>query len=130
MWARLGDITKQLFQESSHCIAELIYTAYDESLRTTGINDVVTTSGITLEQNFPNPFSDITKIQYSLAQTANVQVFVLDTQGKAIATLANGQKPAGVYSVDFIPTTLSSGVYFLVLKSNNYVETKRMVLIK
>ncbi|HUW06726.1 MAG TPA: T9SS type A sorting domain-containing protein [Williamwhitmania sp.] len=130
MWAKLGNITNHLFEESAHSIAELIYTAYNESQSTTGINDVVTTTGISLEQNFPNPFSDITKIQYSLAQTANVQVFVLDTQGKAIATLANGQKSAGVYTVDFMPTTLSAGVYFLVLKSNNYVETKRMVLIK
>lgn len=130
MWAKLGDITKQLFQESSHSIAELIYTAYDESQRTTGINDVVTTSGITLEQNVPNPFSDYTKIQYTLAQNANVEILVVDTQGRSVANLAKGQKPAGVYSVDFIPTSLNSGVYFLVLKSDNYVETKRMILVR
>ncbi len=130
MWAKLGNITNHLFQESAHSIAELIYTAYDESQRTTGINDVITTSGITLEQNVPNPFSDYTKIQYTLAQNANVEILVVDTQGRSVANLARGQKPAGVYSVDFVPTSLNSGVYFLVLKSDNYVETKRMILVR
>ena len=83
-----------------------------------------------LEQNFPNPFNPSTKIKYSVPQTSQVQIKVFDLLGKEIETLVNEEKPAGTYEIEFNAANLPSGVYFYQLKADNYIETKKMILIK
>lgn len=83
-----------------------------------------------LIQNYPNPFNPSTTLTYHLPKTANVVLKVYDVLGNEIATLVNEEKPAGVYDVEFNGSGLSSTVYFYQLKANQFVETKKLALLK
>jgi len=83
-----------------------------------------------LDQNYPNPFNPSTVISYQLAVGSHVTLNVYDILGNEVATLINGQKPAGNYSVKFNASNLSSGVYFYQLKTGNFIRTKKMILLK
>ena len=99
-----------------------------------GISSVETENklplGFALSQNYPNPFNPSTKIKYSVPQTSRVQIKVYDVLGNEVATLVNEEKPAGVYEANWNAANLSSGVYFYQIKAGNYVETKKMILMK
>ena len=85
-----------------------------------------------LQQNYPNPFNPSTSIQYAISSRQFVTLKVYDLLGKEVATLVNEEKPAGSYNVEFRMQNLelSSGIYFYRLQAGNYVETKKMLLIK
>jgi hypothetical protein len=83
-----------------------------------------------LYQNYPNPFNPSTKIKYSVPQTSQVQIKVFDVLGNEIATIVKEEKPIGNYEVEFDARELSSGIYFYQLNAGNFVETKKMLLIK
>ncbi|MCX6163074.1 MAG: T9SS type A sorting domain-containing protein [Ignavibacteriae bacterium] len=83
-----------------------------------------------LEQNYPNPFNPVTKINFDLQKSGFVTLKIYDILGKEIATLVNGMKNAGSYFVDFDGSSLSSGMYFYRLETNEFVATKEMVLRK
>lgn len=83
-----------------------------------------------LSQNYPNPFNPTTNIKFDLPKQGLVSLKVYDVVGKEVATLVNEVKSAGSYNVDFNGTNLSSGVYFYRLEADNFVDVKRMVLIK
>ncbi len=83
-----------------------------------------------LAQNYPNPFNPATKIRYSIPQSSQVQIKVFDMLGNEIETLVNEEKPVGSYEVGFDATGLPSGTYFYRLQAGNFVETKKMTLIK
>ncbi len=87
-------------------------------------------TGYELKQNYPNPFNPTTVISFSLPQQANVVLKIYDAIGQEVATLVNRQMSAGKYSVDFNGSNHPSGVYFYRLKAGNYVEVKKMLLIK
>jgi photosystem II stability/assembly factor-like uncharacterized protein len=81
-------------------------------------------------QNYPNPFNPSTKIKYSIPQQAFVVLKVYDLFGREVVTLVNEEKPLGIYQVTFNGSNLPSGVYFYQVKANDYVETKKMVLLQ
>jgi uncharacterized lipoprotein YddW (UPF0748 family) len=90
-----------------------------------------------LEQNYPNPFNPSTKIRYTIpnvtlseVEGSRVQIKLYDVLGKEVATLVNEEKPAGSYEVDFDANGLSSGVYFYQLRSGDFVQTNKMVLLR
>ena len=85
-----------------------------------------------LQQNYPNPFNPITSIQYSISSTQFVTLKVYDLLGREVATLVNEEKPAGVYNAQFTMNNvqLSSGIYFYKLQAGDFVETKKMLMIK
>ncbi|NWF50738.1 MAG: T9SS type A sorting domain-containing protein, partial [Ignavibacteriaceae bacterium] len=92
-----------------------------------------------LMQNYPNPFKPSTKIRYSIpinvkGQTSKVILKVYDVLGNEVATLVNEEKPAGNYEIEFRPESNirnpASGVYFYQLKAGNYIETRKMILMK
>jgi len=103
---------------------------------TVGVNDDETPIATTfkLEQNYPNPFNPSTRIQYAIGSRQFVTLKVYDVLGNEIATLVNEELPAGEYEVEFNTSSInhhpSSGIYFYELKSGNFVETKKMVLIR
>ena len=86
--------------------------------------------GYKLEQNYPNPFNPVTKINYAVPHKTHVKLEVYDILGNDITTLVNEEKQAGIYEVDFMPTYLSSGLYFYRLKADDYIETKKMILLR
>ena len=83
-----------------------------------------------LYQNYPNPFNPVTKIRYSVPHLSNVVINIIDILGNEIETIVNEEKPAGKYEFEFDGNKLSSGIYFYRLQASNYIETKKMVLIK
>ena len=88
-----------------------------------------------LLQNYPNPFNPSTLISYQLAFLSKVQIKVYDNLGKEITTLVNGQKPAGKYQItwngtDDFGNKVTSGVYFYRINTDNFVQTKKMILMK
>ncbi|RMD63705.1 T9SS C-terminal target domain-containing protein, partial [Candidatus Parcubacteria bacterium] len=85
---------------------------------------------MTLKQNYPNPFNPTTTIWYELNKAGKVTLDVIDAQGKKIATLVNGQKPAGSYAITFNGQNLASGVYFYRLTSGSHSIVRKMLLIK
>lgn len=83
-----------------------------------------------LEQNYPNPFNPTTTISYSIPKDGLVNIRVYDITGREIRTLVNEIKVTGNYSIVFNGSNLSSGVYFYKIEAGDFVQTKRMVLIK
>ena len=83
-----------------------------------------------LSQNYPNPFNPSTKITYSVASLSNVSLKVYDILGREIITLVNEEKPIGKYEVNFNANNLASGVYFYQIKAGEFVQSKKMILIK
>jgi hypothetical protein len=88
-----------------------------------------------LKQNYPNPFNPSTTIKFQIPQSELVTVKVYDMLGKEIAVLQDGRLSAGYYEVNFNAqlggsSTLSSGVYFYRIETENFTDVKRMLLIK
>ncbi|OGU67880.1 MAG: hypothetical protein A2W30_02685 [Ignavibacteria bacterium RBG_16_36_9] len=83
-----------------------------------------------LYQNYPNPFNPSTKIKYSIQQASQVQVKVFDVLGNEIETLVNEEKPTGTYELTWNAANLPSGVYFYQLKARDFINTKKMILMK
>lgn len=92
-------------------------------------------SDFKLEQNYPNPFNPGTKISWQSPVGSHQTIKVYDVLGNEIATLVNEYKPAGKHEVEFsvgqksIPV-LSSGVYFYQLRTTDFIQSKKMVLIR
>jgi hypothetical protein len=84
----------------------------------------------TLEQNFPNPFNPTTSIKYQLSDVGFVTLKVYDVLGNEVALLVNEKKEVGSYNVTFDASKLSSGVYIYQLNVNEFINTKKMVLMK
>lgn len=83
-----------------------------------------------LYQNYPNPFNPSTSIQFSLPQASEVTLKVFDVTGREIVDLVSGRISAGQHSVTFNASRLSSGVYIYRLEAGEFIQTKRMLLIK
>lgn len=83
-----------------------------------------------LEQNYPNPFNPITTIRFSIPKKSHVSMKVYDINGKEIETLIEGNIDAGNSSIVFNGSRFASGVYFYRITAGDFVQTKKMVLIK
>jgi hypothetical protein len=90
-----------------------------------------------LLQNYPNPFNPATTIKYQISKLSFITLKVYDVLGNEVATLVNEERPAGEYEIEFNSHSglsgikeLSSGIYFYQLKTINFIQTKKMLLLK
>jgi hypothetical protein len=83
-----------------------------------------------LYQNYPNPFNPVTNIAYSIPQTGIVTLKVYDVLGNEIRTLVNEENTAGRYNIIFDGSNLASGIYFYVIRSGDFIRTRKMVLLR
>lgn len=102
---------------------------------TTGIQDEKVgsvPSKFSLDQNYPNPFNPGTVIRYQISAPSHVMLKVYDLLGREVATLVDEYKLAGNYNSEFSidNSQLSNGVYFYTLRAGNYLETRKMMLVK
>jgi len=83
-----------------------------------------------LEQNYPNPFNPSTNINFKLAKTGFTTLKVYNILGQEIAVLVNEKLKLGNYSYEFNAENLNSGLYFYKLQTNEFSDTKKMMLIE
>ncbi|MBE2257180.1 MAG: S8 family serine peptidase [Ignavibacteria bacterium] len=104
---------------------------YVDQISPTNIEDPLSLPTVfELNQNFPNPFNPSTTIKFAIPKVSNVKLQVFDITGREIAVLLNDTKTPGYYEINFNASNLSSGVYFYRIQASDFVETKRMLLIK
>ncbi len=87
-------------------------------------------SSYQLLQNYPNPFNPTTTIRYSLPKESFVTLIVYNTLGQQVAEPVSEQQQAGYHNVEFRADGLASGVYFYRLQTGDFVQTKRLLLLK
>jgi len=83
-----------------------------------------------LYQNYPNPFNPLTNIKYQITNNKFVTLKVFDLLGKEVATLVNEKQQPGIYEVSFDGSNLTSGVYFYRIQAGDFIQVKKMVLVK
>lgn len=88
-----------------------------------------------LYQNYPNPFNPATTIRFALPEAGRVSLKIYNTRGQVVRTLASGQYESGVHEIQWdarndFGETVSSGVYFCHMQAGNFVENRKMVLLR
>ncbi|CAN5434039.1 hypothetical protein BH10BAC5_BH10BAC5_23580 [soil metagenome] len=83
-----------------------------------------------LKQNFPNPFNPTTSIIYLLKKSGNTELTIFNSLGEGVLKVVNSYQQIGEYKVDFNASNLASGIYFYTLKTEDFIQTKSMVLLK
>jgi N-acetylneuraminic acid mutarotase len=83
-----------------------------------------------LLQNYPNPFNSSSEIKYSIPKSSQVSLKIFNTLGEQIAILVNEEKPVGTYEVEWSAEQLPSGVYFYRLQAGDFIQTRKMILLK
>ncbi len=89
-----------------------------------------TPKGYTLWQNYPNPFNPSTTIRYALPHTSGIEIRIYNTLGQEVRSLFEGVQEAGVHQVAFSGADLASGLYVLVLKAGEFVESRKLLLVR
>ncbi len=87
-------------------------------------------SSYSLSQNYPNPFNPKTIINFQLPMVNYVNLKVYDALGREVATLVNEQLQPGTFEVDFDGSNLASGIYYYYLQTENFSDSKKMIILK
>ncbi len=95
-----------------------------------GLIGTVAPKEFLLYQNYPNPFNPRTAIGYQLLANSFVNLRVYDVLGREVASLVNDRQSSGRYQVVFEAKNLKSGVYFYTLRAGNFIDTKKLILLK
>ncbi|MBN1302098.1 MAG: T9SS type A sorting domain-containing protein, partial [Melioribacteraceae bacterium] len=93
------------------------------------VDDIIP-NDYTLEQNYPNPFNPSTTIRYQLPSNSVVKISVYNMLGELVRTMVNEYQSAGRYEVTFNASNLASGIYFYNIQAGDFVNTKKMLLLK
>jgi hypothetical protein len=99
----------------------------------TGVEDrhsVALPTGFSLSQNYPNPFNPVTTIRYEIPKASYVTLKVYNVLGQAVAALVDETQEAGKKSVKWNATRFASGIYFCQLRAGNFIDTKKLLLVK
>ncbi len=105
-------------------------TVYGQVASATPTSGAGVVTAYSLMQNYPNPFNPTTTINYTVRELGNVELKVYSVDGREVATLVNGAKDAGSYSVEFDASGLASGMYLYKMTVNGFTATQKMVLMK
>ena len=121
------DYTAAFFNSMDDCIEACFLASNDE------INQLP--HAFNLYNNYPNPFNPVTTLRYDLPEDALVNITIYDIMGRIVRTLINSQQNAGFKSIQWNATNdagspLSAGLYLYKIQADNFVETRKMVLLK
>ena len=83
-----------------------------------------------LMQNYPNPFNPSTTIEYALAKNTKTEIVVYDLLGNKVATLVDGYQNIGTHKVAWDASGVSAGVYIYQIKTEDFIQSKKMILVK
>ena len=133
----IGIVSYHSGQSNGACSGNLIGCVIDGVLHgdtsmIVGVNQIsaIIPDNFSLSQNYPNPFNPNTNIKFQIANSSNAKLIVYDALGKEVETLVDKKLEPGEYEANFDGTNRSSGVYYYKLEAGDYIETKKMVLIK
>jgi hypothetical protein len=133
-----GVINNKIYVAGGHQGPPVVFLSSSEEY-ITDLSDVGSGSNllpekVELMQNYPNPFNPTTSIQYAINSRQFVSLKVYDVLGNEIETLVNKEKSAGSYEVEFNPVSSiknpASGIYFYQLKVGEFIQTRKMLLMK
>jgi len=121
------DYTAAFFNSMDDCIEACFLASNDE------INQLP--QAFNLYNNYPNPFNPVTTLRYDLPEDALVNITIYDIMGRIVRTLINSQQNAGFKSIQWNATNdagspLSAGLYLYKIQADNFVQTRKMVLLK
>ena len=99
------------------------------------IDEIIYPEKFTIHQNYPNPFNPVTTLRYDLPETGLVKITIYDMLGRQVKTLINQRQNAGYKSVIWDATNdfgkpVSAGIYLYQIQAGEYMQTKKMVLLK
>jgi len=83
-----------------------------------------------LDQNHPNPFNPVTTISFALPEPAYVTLSIYNILGEKMATVVDGNLDAGYHTAEWNGSNVASGIYLYRIETANFVDTKKMVLLK
>lgn len=140
-WGQQLSITHRQLRNLSQVNDSIVYAVGDYKTiikTTTGGGNVIGVNQITsyipksynLLQNYPNPFNPTTKIKFDVPKASFTKLVIYDLLGREVAELVNEELKAGTYQADWDASNFSSGVYFYKIIAGEYIETKKMVLMK
>ncbi len=116
--------------DSAGNIEDIPLIADDSTVIITSINDISSMDNSMLFQNHPNPFNNLTRIDYYLHKQGEVTIYVSDVLGHIVKEIKNERMNSGKHSFEFDSESLQSGYYFYIMVTNDFIDTKRMILIK
>jgi hypothetical protein len=93
-------------------------------------DDLLSADDFVLAQNYPNPFNPSTTIKFNLPYSSNVTLTIFNSIGEEVTQLINGNVSKGIHTVQFEAEKLNSGIYFYQLKANDFIQMKKMMLLK
>ena len=132
---RAENIGIRLQDASGSGVNERLKAGEEVVINNSAINKLIVSSDFipetySLEQNYPNPFNPTTKLIYSITRSCLVTLKVFDVLGTEIETLVNEEKPVGTYKLNWNAADLPSGVYFYRLQAGDFLQTRKMILLK
>lgn len=102
----------------------------EASLVLTDVDDEVLPTEYSISQNYPNPFNPATNIKFDLPKSGKTKITVYDLLGRELKTLIDQNLDAGYHEISIDASNFQSGVYFYRIQSGDFIQTKKMVLIK
>lgn len=115
-----------VFDPDNNIVLKIATTQKVLSIR----DDVIIPGEYSLKQNFPNPFNPSTTIEFVIPRSENVVLQIFDVLGRKIETMLNQRMEQGVYSYIWNAKQYPSGIYYYRLETENFIQTKKMSLIK
>lgn len=132
LWEYSQDFTTLLFKSASHALAELIYSAWTEAgsplISSSAIPESFRLSNISSLQNFPNPFTSSTNIQFSLDESMLIKLTVMNHLGETVDVILNEMMDAGDHTLIWNSQDLNTGVYLLVIENENDRVVRKMIM--
>jgi hypothetical protein len=132
LWLKTKNFTINLFKESSHSLAELIYTAWVEAgspSMVTFVQDRLKSQKLSLNVS-PNPCQKEMRIDYTIPYNSNVLIQIKNIQGETVGVISNEYQNNGSFTKTWSSENQKSGIYFLVISTENEVKTESVLLIK
>ena len=110
------------------------YTGTSENFSIRGVvtveDEEAFSRSFNLYPNYPNPFNPSTTISFTLSNASHVSLLIYDIHGREVESLIEGIQPAGSHSIEWNASNLASGVYFYRLTADEFIQTRKMILIK
>ena len=119
----------------SSALKSLEYTDLSQYCITNAIEDIMIPVDFQLNQNYPNPFNPTTTIHYTLSEESDITITIFDMLGRKVNQVISSVQPAGSHTIQWNGTDhngnpVSTGIYVYQIQAGDFVQTKKMVLMK